>query len=212
MGAEQYTVESVESRNRNIQIAAEERAKNPQVIKQQEADEKRRQREVLRGQIEAFLNMYRGHLRAACNGQANARSHAEAIIREVEETMRASFSDLKGEVALLGAAKYLQELEAGIVEVLQNLTAIAGEEQRAAAEANRQSRVMGWRADAAKVGARAVAAEIEKNGARLFLKDDAIHIRGGGAPDERIRSYVSVVRADLVGLLRSRDEEFVIED
>ncbi len=206
------SVISAHDRNVELQIQQRMREAAPEFAARQEAEEKRRQREILRGHIEAFLDTYRGRLRAACNGQATARSQAEATIAEVEQTMRTRFGDLKGEVALLGAAKYVQELEAGIVEVLQNLTAIAAEEQRATVEANRQSRVMGWRADAAKLGARAVAAEIEKNGARLFLKGDAIHIRGGGVPDERIRSYVSVVRADLVGLLRSRDEEFVIED
>jgi hypothetical protein len=210
MAAEMYAVESIESRNRNMQIAAEERARNPQVIVQQKLEDQARASEVLRGHIETFLQMFRSRCRAAAGRWASARGAAESIIADVEQTMWSRFGNLKGDVALLAAAEYLKELENGIAETLEKIGAIARDEQRQENFAAAQRRRMGWVAEAAKLDATGVIKALEIHGAKLVLQDGRIGIKAAGV-DERTRIYVSAHAAEIRRILVEREQVLLIE-
>lgn len=197
-------------RNRELEIRAAERAKNPAVIAQQAAAEKEREREVLRGHIETFLQVFRSRCRAAAHPWPTAKSRAESVIADVEQTMYSRFGDLKGDVALLGAAEYLKELENGIVGTLEKIGAIARDEQRQENFAAAQRREMGWMAEAAKLDAPGVIKALEIHGAKLVLQDNKIGIKGAGV-DERTRIYVAAHKAEIRRILVEREQVLLIE-
>ena len=201
---EEYATISPETRNKDLQIAALERSRNPQAIAQQEAEDQQRKREVLRGSIVAFLEMIRSRLRSAGHPWPRASAHAEAILTGIDREMRSKFGDLKGEAALLSAAEYCQELEKKLVPLLEEVGALLADEQRQANIEARDRRETAWRNEAAKLNAIGVVRALEINGARLVLQDGSIGLKGGFV-DERCRIYVNAHATEIKRLLVERE-------
>ncbi|MGC2224520.1 MAG: hypothetical protein WA624_20300, partial [Methylocella sp.] len=177
------TLVNAQDRNREMAIQQREHAKNPQVIEQREAEELQRNRDIVRDSVISFLEMLRSRLRIAAHPFGRAKSRAEHIIKSIDGEVRSKYGDLRGDVAILGAYEYIQNLEKELVPLLEEVGAIARGEQTEIQRSERERRETSYRVDAQRLGLLGVAKLLESNGSRLELVDGRLTLRGPGAPD-----------------------------
>lgn len=209
MAAEMYAVESVESRNRNLQIAAEERARNPQVIAQREAEDRRQLEKNLEDSIDFFLGTFRGQCRAAAGRWANAKALAESTIRKIDTAVL----ETKNQNGLLGIAAYLDDLDQRrTIGLLKAIADSARDEEAIELRENRQRREAAWATEARDLGLRRVVEFVEKNAGLLVISDGRLAFKGAGTLDPRAHIYLSTIGlAEVKQLIEARETIQFIE-
>ena len=202
-------------RNRELQIQAEERARNPQVIAQQERSDLRRKKELLVGEIEHFLGMWRSRHRSAASGSFEAKAFAEGKISALDSYLFQTFgrvSASSGEQSLLAVAEYVAKvLDPEMAASLQAVCDVARTDIELRNFEARTQRELAWRAEAAKLNAIGVIKALEVNDARLVLQDGKIGIKGALA-DDRCRLFINAHRAEIYQVLVQREAVVLIEE